>query len=627
MILISSGLPQSARAGWPVITYISDAISNVKWIQEGLKWAEERWQIILESIVARIGRAILHQMTLDAVKWIDNGFEGNPAFITDTGKFLSDTADKTIGEFLLNDPALSFLCDPFKIQIKLSLGLQYRPFEDTIKCSFTGALGNVNNAMNSFLAGDFINGGGWDSWLQISTQPQNNQMGAMIMAQAELDARLSGNKEIQLQEANWGGGFLALNECEDPVTKKKTYGMNTRDVAENPAILQSEMDALGSKIPTSPSSDTSMSAADRASLTDFSVTNSSNDPSELSNINTNITSPRSLPNLQVARISSKPKCKTTTPGKALADKLNWFDSSDIRQIELAKDIDAITNALLNYAVKSVVDLGKGLLARGTEKGDSSYKSMLTDYQKSVKVASASVNQTLKNNNAKMQAAITQAQKRTLAEDSRAKLSSSPVIVPGYDTFGTIGGTGPGSGGGAGSDTGPSGVINGWIALEQNFLASQVSIFNFLDIIEKAFASSTCTTVMKSDVIDQIQGSSTDKTIAGTLQWNKVDIGFASTTSNVLINAWTAGLTALQSVSADDTVAVTAITRNLTSPPLPTRHTVTDVNYYTVGTNGVGDGLIFTAIKNWVTGKLNATTGVCSFDTSFNRSSLAPWGIQ
>ena len=80
---------------------------------------------------------IIRQFTLSVVNWINSGFKGNPSFVTNTEQFLLNTADITVGDFLMNEPALDFLCDPFKIQVKLAIGLQYRPFKQQIECSFT----------------------------------------------------------------------------------------------------------------------------------------------------------------------------------------------------------------------------------------------------------------------------------------------------------------------------------------------------------------------------------------------------------------------------------------------------------------------------------------------------------
>jgi hypothetical protein len=304
-------------SGWPVVDALGNAILGaISWFMSQTVGGTS--PVMLG--VAKAGRIaikrLLREVTKSIVTWIDNGFEGNPAFITNTDQFLRDTADIAIGDMLMGTD-LEFLCDPFKIQVKLALGLQYRPFNEQIKCSFTDALGNVNNAMNTFLEGDFIGGGGWDSWLQMTTVPQNNQMGAMLLAQSELDARIETSQSQATLEASWGNGFMSWNECTDS-NGVVTTGSNSRDVVTT---------SVG----------TASSTAVRT-ITD---------------------SPQTT--------SADKKCVIKTPGKEIVEQLGWAQSSSIREFELADDLDAIIGALVNQ----VIQQGLNLVQSDPSDGDNS----------------------------------------------------------------------------------------------------------------------------------------------------------------------------------------------------------------------------------------------------------------
>ena len=140
----------------------------------------------LQAIAEDIATQIIQNLTEATVNWINNGFNGSPAYVSDIGDFLANTADQTVGQELFNDPALNFLCAPFQLQVKLALGLSYsQPFYKQINCTLTGAIGNVTNFINN---DGFTSSGGWSNWLQISTQPQNNPTGAFLIAKANIDA-------------------------------------------------------------------------------------------------------------------------------------------------------------------------------------------------------------------------------------------------------------------------------------------------------------------------------------------------------------------------------------------------------------------------------------------------------
>lgn len=342
LVLVSLSLPSPARAsGTPVFD------ASVYWTtwkgfaDTAANWLTNHGEYLANQALIYAENSLLRELTKATVKWIDSGFDGSPAFITDTGAFLQDTADRTIGDFLMNDPALNFLCDPFKIQLKINLGLQYAPFEDEIKCSFTNALGNVDTAlMDTFTGGDFINGGGWDSWLQITTVPQNNPLGAMVIAQEELTARIAGNKEITLAEANWGQGFLTFKKCTGPDGKTATsYG------------------ALDAK---------KTNTVDRSGNVTFTSSGDSNTT-----------------------------CVAQTPGEVISNAINWADSSDIRKTELANDTTDILNALLNQLTSKLTN---GLLSQmgGTSQTYNSYDTY-TAYLNSLASSTASTSNATVNN--------------------------------------------------------------------------------------------------------------------------------------------------------------------------------------------------------------------------------------
>ena len=139
-------------------------------------------------------KALVQEMVQSIVAWINSGFQGNPSFITDPAGFLKNTADQTIGEFIFNDPSLNFLCSPFQIKVKLALGLEYRPFYKKINCTLSGVLSNIKNSFDSFANGNFIDNGGWDTWFNLSTNPQNTPQGSYLMAKEQLGIKIQGNK-------------------------------------------------------------------------------------------------------------------------------------------------------------------------------------------------------------------------------------------------------------------------------------------------------------------------------------------------------------------------------------------------------------------------------------------------
>ena len=173
-----------------------------------------------EAILRNLARRLIQQITEKTVDWIQSGFKGNPAYVSDPRKFLTNTADAAVGDFIFNDPDLNFLCSPFQIQVRLALGLSFQTFKSRINCTLSGVANNVQNAVR----GANLNVNVWDNWIQTTTNEQNTPIGAFLIAQGELGARI-GNKQIDLQsQLNQGFGALAYEECTGTRTPKGISG-------------------------------------------------------------------------------------------------------------------------------------------------------------------------------------------------------------------------------------------------------------------------------------------------------------------------------------------------------------------------------------------------------------------
>jgi len=170
----------------------------------------------LDKVAYTITKAMIRQMTADMVDWINNGFEGGPAFISDPQGFFTDLGDQVLGEFI-DGSALGFLCDPFRFNIQLGFGLN---FGSGRTYRYRGCtLSSVINNVEAFVDGDFSQGG-WDGFLEMSTNPFNNPYGSYLESSKLLTARIEGQRELTLLELETGNGFLSQKEC---VEYENTY--------------------------------------------------------------------------------------------------------------------------------------------------------------------------------------------------------------------------------------------------------------------------------------------------------------------------------------------------------------------------------------------------------------------
>ncbi len=167
-----------------------------------------------DGIASQLAKQIVQNMTQSIVTWINSGFEGSPAFVTDLKGFLLDAADQTAGDFIYNNPDLNFLCSPFQLDVKIALAVAYQQHAHGGFSEAQCTLSDVTDNIEGFLNGDF-SAGGWDSWLEITQNPVNTPTGAYLAAEGEMYARIVDEQGRTIRELDWGNGFLSFKVCSD----------------------------------------------------------------------------------------------------------------------------------------------------------------------------------------------------------------------------------------------------------------------------------------------------------------------------------------------------------------------------------------------------------------------------
>lgn len=171
-------------------------------------------ELALDGIAFGLAKMIVKSMTQSIVSWINSGFQGSPAFISDLKSFLVDRADEIAGDFIYNNPDLNFLCSPFQLDVKTALAVNYQ--DQTHGGSGSSAqctLSEVSDNIEGFLSGNFADGG-WPAMFELTQNPQNTPTGAYLAAEAELNARIADDQGRTVKELDWGKGFLSFKVCD-----------------------------------------------------------------------------------------------------------------------------------------------------------------------------------------------------------------------------------------------------------------------------------------------------------------------------------------------------------------------------------------------------------------------------
>ncbi len=282
------------------------------------------------KVTARmLAKKFIDNVTQATVSWIKGGMNGNPAYVSNIGKFLTGpggVGDQAFGEFFA-DNGLNFLCEPFQLQVKLALQLGYGAgLKQKIGCTLSTIGRNFNTAVdtaNVSLGGinvlsrngsDFNSRGGWNAWLVNTIRPENTANGAYLIAKGELDASIVTASGEKLKLLDFGQGALTFTRCVD------TY----YDASGNPT---------GDKSP------------------EYTDTPGSRPPY-----------PFTREQIDQDGITSKQNCVVKTPGSTITGMLTEQSVTSIKQgtlsASLSDGIDAVLNALMTTVLNN---LKKGVL--------------------------------------------------------------------------------------------------------------------------------------------------------------------------------------------------------------------------------------------------------------------------
>ena len=171
-----------------------------------------------ENVLDGIGWAIAKQMvssiTRSLINWINSGFQGSPAFITDLNSFLLDALDTAAGEYIKSLGGIGeFICSPFKLDIQAALSTSYAQARSGLPSGPTAPACKLSD-IKSNIQGALSGGGGWKDWLQVTNDPQNTEYGAFLEAQGRLKIKLRNEAGQEVEVASWGNGFLSKKICE-----------------------------------------------------------------------------------------------------------------------------------------------------------------------------------------------------------------------------------------------------------------------------------------------------------------------------------------------------------------------------------------------------------------------------
>jgi hypothetical protein len=211
--LSATTFPQPAHALVPVIV-TSTLPTDLNFIQSSITavstFAEKVKGYSLDPIAWAVSKAVLQAVVKSTINWINSGFHGSPAFVTNLQQKLLDVGDAQAHQFLSQLSTNLKIKSPFQGQVASAIGKAY--FMATNKnayfVEYPYTLDQDTPDSASFVRGDFTKGGLGAFFSQIRN-PQNSAIGAAELARQALLSQVATQQSTLKADYQAGNGFIS----------------------------------------------------------------------------------------------------------------------------------------------------------------------------------------------------------------------------------------------------------------------------------------------------------------------------------------------------------------------------------------------------------------------------------
>lgn len=173
--------------------------------------ALQQKELVLDPLFYQIAQMALKQLTSNILKFINSGFNGDPAFITDLNAYLNDAADESAGNFIYGGPT-NTTCTPYKLDVQQALTQQVVKEEGGYASEGQCTFDDPSFDQAAFLDGNF-SAGGWSAWFEMVLNPQDSPVGAFAKSNAERVAVEGEARSQATTKAIYNNGFKDLESC------------------------------------------------------------------------------------------------------------------------------------------------------------------------------------------------------------------------------------------------------------------------------------------------------------------------------------------------------------------------------------------------------------------------------
>lgn len=164
---------------------------------------------VLDMIITIAAKVLIRALGNSLLNWINSGFSGSPSFAQDPSGFFKGVIDDVAG-FTIGGLGLNWLCDiqglDLRANLQLTLGIKYMSGYGQSHPACTPA--QISQNVTDLMSGGVM-AGGWDGWIEMTSESKNNFYGSYMDSQFQIDAAASVALSSESQKLDWGSGFFS----------------------------------------------------------------------------------------------------------------------------------------------------------------------------------------------------------------------------------------------------------------------------------------------------------------------------------------------------------------------------------------------------------------------------------
>ncbi len=217
----ASGLVSGAGAATGLTVPVSDA--QVAQTTGATQFKE----CTLDGLAFALKEGIIKNLIAATITYVNNGFNGGPAYVQNEDAYFQDQSDKLFEQYLENPNNFSSVCSAWEADVRLALASQYSTSvggRRITQLSGTGTGTNQPVSSGSQKICPLDNGGYatgetnsdyWGTFLQQTTRTEGNALTSYFNIQETFTSALQNEAEKTIRELQRNEGFFDVTYCDD----------------------------------------------------------------------------------------------------------------------------------------------------------------------------------------------------------------------------------------------------------------------------------------------------------------------------------------------------------------------------------------------------------------------------